>query len=436
MALAGAAGAYSNNFDSDTAGWFNNGGTITQVSSPYANPAYADGIAASGSGLARLDRGGCLLDGTPPGGIGPSLNCSGPYTQWGGYGSHWNGTYTTQVDIYLDAAYANNPANEDSPNGNLAIITTPDDATIPGTRFDYVSAINNSSGNHLRDFGFVVGTGQAGNTCTGWTVNAQTNTTRDSAFPDDTSKDPECITESDWYTFKHTFFENTITHNLNVTMEIFPAGGTPDPDWTWTVESGDSDTGEYVPDHISTVGCNRYGWFTDQEIFGLPIDNASMTGGCAGPVIAGGKILQTGTTCQAYDAGTALPLPNNTVQYTLTKGGNPKSINSVSPGVFFYYGTITGTSGQTFTIDQTDTSDDLPFIPVQHGQVILYDEDCNVLKWTPTTDTNGVVTGELPSTGTFIISVKYSASALKGEDDPEGSVTYTIDDASVTLAKK
>ena len=33
-------------------------------------------------------------------------------------------------------------------------------------------------------------------------------------------------------------------------------------------------------DPISIVGCNRYGWFSDGEIFGLPIDNASMEGGC------------------------------------------------------------------------------------------------------------------------------------------------------------
>jgi hypothetical protein len=433
LGLAVSAGAYSNNFDTDTAGWFDNGGTITKQPSGYDNDVYAEGIPSASDGFhARLDRGGCVLDGTPPGGIGPSLNCSGPFTRWGGYGSTWNGTYTTQVDIYLDAAYANNPLNEDSPNGNLGIIGNEGDKTLPGTRFDYVSAINNSSGNHLRDFGFVVGTGQAGNTCTGWTVNAQTNTTRDSAFPDDLTKDPECIDTSGWYTFKHTFFENTVTHNLNVTMEIIPVVGPANADWTWTVESGDADTGEYVADHISTVGCNRYGWFTDQEIFGLPIDNAKMEGGCAAATIMGGQILPTGTTCQQYgDANPNQPPALGTVQYTLNKG----KINSVAPGVFFYYATISGVEDQTFTITQSDNGS-TPFIPVQHGQVILYDTNCNVLKWTPDSDANGVVTGTLPSTGTFIISVKYSAAALKGESDPGTTVIYTIDDTTVALQKK
>jgi hypothetical protein len=58
-----------------------------------------------------------------------------------------------------------------------------------------------------------------------------------------------------------------------------------------------------------------------------------------------------------------------------------------------------------------------------------------VLKWTPVSDANGVVTGTLPSTGSFIISVKYTASALKGESDP-GTVTYTIDGTTVTLSNK
>ena len=282
VGLAGPAGAYSNNFDSDTAGWFDNGlNTITQVASGFDNPAYADDIdSASDGGHARLNRATCVEDGDPPGaGIGPSVNCSGPYTYWGdGNNYMWNGPYTTQVDIYLDAAYANDPANEDSDVGNLDLIDDPTNPDEKGTRFDYVSAINSSTpdGNgdaqHLRDFGFIVGTGQSGNTCTGWVVNAQTNSTRDSAFPDDSTKNPACIPETGWFTFKHSFYENMTTHNLEVLMEIIPVGfdAPIPPTRSWTI----------VADPIADVGCNRYGWFSDQEISGLPIDNASMTGGC------------------------------------------------------------------------------------------------------------------------------------------------------------
>ena len=366
-----------------------------------------------------MDRGACI---TEAGGGGATIRCSGPFTRWGGYGDTWNGPYQTQVDIYLDAAYANNPANEDSYGGNACLLTSPTSDTCNGTRFDYTSAINDNNGDHLRDFGFVVGTGQAGNACTGWVVNAQMNVNRNNAFPDDASKDPACITDTGWFTFKHNFFENG-DGNLAVFMQII------DVDTTavvaaWNLVSADGSG----PDPIETVGCNRYGWFSNQEIFGLPIDNASMTGGCAAPTITDGQILPTGTTCQGYDAGTN---PLGTVQYTLNKG----KINSVAPGVFFYYGTITGTEDQTFTITQTDDSAIAPFIPVQHGQVLLYDGNCNLLKWNPDSDTGGVVTGTLPATGTFIISVKYSAAGLKGLTDP-GTVSYTIDGTSVELAPK
>jgi hypothetical protein len=416
-----SAATYSNGFETDTAGWFNNDGTITQRPDFYANPAYANGIdSAAGAFHARLDRGACGLD-SPQGGGGPSVNCSGPFTRWGGYGSTWHGAYQTQVDIYLDAAYANNPANEDSYAGNACLLTTPTDAACNGTRFDYTSAINNNLGNHLRDFGFVVGTGQPGNLCTGWTVNAQQNVNRNNAFPDDASKSPACITGTGWFTFKHSFFENG-AGNLEVLMQIIDVD-TSAVVASWSIVSGSPG----APDPISTVGCNRYGWFSNQEIFGLPIDNSSMTGGCAGPVITDGQILPTGTTCQGYDAGTT---PLGTVLYTVSKG----KINSVAPGVFFYYGTITGTAGDTFTITQTDNGSS-PFIPVQHGQVLLYDANCKLLKWSPDTDASGVVTGTLPGTGTFILSVKYSAAALKGVSDP-GTVTYTIDGTTVTLQKK
>jgi hypothetical protein len=276
LGLAAGAGAYSNNFDTDVAGWFNNSGTITQQPSGYANPAYADSIASASDGFhARLDRGPCGVDGPPPGGIGPSVNCSGPYTQWGGYGKTWNGPYQTQVDIYLDAAYANDPANEDSDVGNLDLITDPTNPAEKGTRFDYTSAINDNTGAHLRDFGFVVGTGQPASTCTGWVVNAQMNVNRSNAFPDDPSKSPECITGTGWFTFKHNFFENG-DGNLEVLMQIIDVE-TSAVAADWSIVSADGSG----PDPISTVGCNRYGWFSNQEIFGLPMDNASMTGGCA-----------------------------------------------------------------------------------------------------------------------------------------------------------
>ena len=256
-------------------------------------------------------------------------------------------------------------------------------------------------------------------------IAAGTNVNRTGANP---NVDPAsaCISQSGWYTFKHSF--SSKNGYLDVLMQIFPQGSTT-PVASWDITKGSPNYANGDAD--GTYGCNRYGWFSDQEIYGLPIDNASITGGCVAPAITGGQITETGTTCQAYTGHTATTLSQ--VLYTLKNG----KINSVSPGVFFYYGTISGTAGQSFTITQTANPNTAPLIPVQHGQVILYDTSCKKLKWTDTSDAGGVVTGTLPSTGTFIISVKYNPSALTGTSNYPGPVTYTIDGgATVTLAPK
>jgi hypothetical protein len=330
------------------------------------------------------------------------------------------------VDIYLDTQYAIDHPDDyggSTYSGNLADLTPPGDSTNPanvGTRFDFTSAINKAGdagpNGHLRDFGFNVSTGTLDDGCQGFMINGTTNVTRTGANPN-VAATRQCIDQPGWYTFKHTF--SSKNGYLDVLMQVIPHG-TNTAHASWEITGQDAD---------GTYGCNRYGWFADQEIYGLPIDNAKIEGGCVAPVISGGQILPTGTTCQAYHAGaTSL----DKVQYTLTKSG---TINSVSPGVFFYYGTITGTAGQTFTITQSNNAG-APFIPVQHGQVILYDTNCNVLKWKADSDANGVVTGTLPSTGTFIISVKYSPADLKGRTLPQPTVTYTIDGASIVLQKK
>jgi len=353
------------------------------------------------------------------------VRCSGPFTDWGGYGATWNGTYTTQVDIYLDAAYAQ--ANADTYGGNYVDLTAPNPSTDPadkGTRFDYTSAINNNTGAHLRDFGFNVSTGLTGDTCPGFTVTGQTVVNRINANPNIPGHTPQCIPDAGWYTFKHTFYENA-AHNLEVLMEIIPVGSQT-AKATWTIETADP---------ISTVGCNRYGWFSNQEIFGLPIDNASMTGGCAAPTVSDGQISPTGTTCDQYSKGTALVLEQ--VQYT-TKGD---SLNALSPGVFFYYGKVSGTEGETVEITQANTGSPAPPIPIQNGQVVLYDAStCTKLKWEVTYDNVGEATGTLPSTGDFIIGVKYSPSDLKGKPTLHPpTVMYsfgTTDPATIDLALK
>jgi len=282
-AASGAGPTYSNDFETDTAGWFTDfGGTITQQGDGYVNPpspgGYASDISsAGGTHHARLDRTTCVTDSS--GSIGPAVNCSGPFTRWGGYGSTWYGGWTTQVDIYLDAAHAQ--ANADSTSGNLAALTSnPTNPDVKGTRFDYTSAVNNAAGGFMRDFGFNVATGPDlhGNlTCTGWIATAGNNVNRSGADAYNPAFNPQCIPDSGWYTFKHTFYADG--NNLKALMEIVDVD-TSAVVADWIVTSGDLIVGS---DASHSVGCNRYGWFTNQEIWGLPIDNASIDGGCTAP---------------------------------------------------------------------------------------------------------------------------------------------------------
>ena len=187
----------------------------------------------------------------------------------------WQGGYTTQVDVFFDVPYA--LANPDTTSGNLACLTTtPTDPACTGTWFSFSSAINDSAGNFRHDFAFVAATVPSETIpgafpCAGWTVVASFNTMRTGVNVHDPANNPFCVTTSGWYTYKHTFFDNAGV--LNVTLELIPVGSTT-PIMTRTLVSRDL---------IADLGCNRYGWFVDEEIQDLAIDNSIMAG-CGTPL--------------------------------------------------------------------------------------------------------------------------------------------------------
>ncbi len=104
-------------------------------------------------------------------------------------------------------------------------------------------------------------------------VNASTNASRSSSYPSNPCPSPSgapnvCrapveITTSGWYTLRHTF--RVDGGMLAVNMEILDTSGATVADWT--IFPGDA---------ISDVGGNRYGWFANQEIPNLAIDNATL----------------------------------------------------------------------------------------------------------------------------------------------------------------
>jgi hypothetical protein len=260
-------GPYFNGFEANTAGWFNfSGATITRQPSGYTNTGgYADGIpSASGSYHARLG-----LDPNPDsctfgGGVAPIYY--GPYTNWGGYSSIFpTGGYTTRLDIYLDTAWGSTHADK---------------------RFDWSSAISNATGGFRRDFVFNVGTDPLG-----FVVSGGNNSTRCGANPADPGHGPVQVSVPGWYTFEHTF-TGIPGGPLVVTMRLINKATTATVG-TW-VRSDPSDIIGV------TVGGNRYGWFAQNEIDDLAIDNSERTGlvstpGCEIKISDGGYITALNT---------------------------------------------------------------------------------------------------------------------------------------------
>ena len=94
------------------------------------------------------------------------------------------------------------------------------------------------------------------------------------------------------------------------------------------------------------------------------------------------------------------------------KGGK---INSISPGVFFYYVTLKG-SDLPITVEETNT---LGWLPMLRQQSTLYDANCNKLASTWSTGANPYsvtldYAGADPD-ATYYIGIMYSHANLKGQ---------------------
>lgn len=242
--------------DTPAHSWYDNPpGTIHRTPSGYNSPTdYADGISsAHGNWHARLQDGGCDS-------LRLATDCYGPFTYWGKTGGinplFPSGGYTTWVDVYLDVAWA---------------------AGKVDYRFDWSSAINNSTGTHQRDFVFNVGTpltSMEATTAPGFYVNASTNATRSGAFPENpcpapstppnSCRSPVKITQSGWYTFQHRFRpQNYLGTDYLAVDFIVSRHNIVVASWTISV----------VPvDMMTVIGGDRYGWFVINEINDLAID--------------------------------------------------------------------------------------------------------------------------------------------------------------------
>jgi len=153
--------------------------------------------------------------------------------------------FTTSLDIYLDPA----------------AITAND------TRFDWDSAIGDSSGNHRRDFVFNGG-GYTDTDSTGsgprFVISASNNAGRSGAFPKNPDRSPFTITDAGWYRFQHRFYDDNGV--LAVEMSILDSNGNVLTSWTL---SNPADT-------TATTGGGIYGWVATNEFPFLAIDNSRL----------------------------------------------------------------------------------------------------------------------------------------------------------------
>lgn len=234
LAVGGIAQAdYSNGFETDIAGWDAFGGTY--------NPTR---VATGSNGIASAS-----------GSFHAENSSTGSAGNWGGYNYGAGGgvptvfqEYVTSVDIYLDVAggWGNN------------------------TRFDFSSAINNSAGNHKRDFifngGFYDDATGPGASTDRFVFSASNTSQPGDAYPKNPDRDPIAIDTTGWYTFEHHFYDNAGV--LAVDMSIYDSASALVNAWTLS---------NVVEDLIAGVGGNRYGWFAYNEFSVLAFDNSSLT---------------------------------------------------------------------------------------------------------------------------------------------------------------
>ncbi|WP_286269177.1 PEP-CTERM sorting domain-containing protein [Thalassotalea hakodatensis] len=171
--------------------------------------------------------------------VGVTNNSGAIYTQFGGYSDTFGNGFTTSLDIYLDI-----------------------DAWDIGQGFDFTSAVNDQAGNHRRDFIF-----HAGKTANnGFVINSSNNTDfiyneykliSDNSF--------FTVGSSGWYTFEHNFYD--LNGFLAVDFNVY------DNNQGLLFSETRSSTAD---DIATTIGGNRYGWFTYTNN-NLTIDNATLT---------------------------------------------------------------------------------------------------------------------------------------------------------------
>jgi uncharacterized repeat protein (TIGR01451 family) len=174
-------------------------------------------------------------------------------------------------------------------------------------------------------------------------------------------------------------------------------GGTVVCTGTHTITQADLNAGSFA-DTGSASSTEATAPDANDTVFGAPSQTAQIT--------------PTATTCQQFAAGTSADLNS------LTYGVKSNAINSVSPGVFFYYSKVTApASSFTITVPESNLKS-WKIIGIQQGQALLYDANCNKFDGTGTQAANGTVTYNVTGATTgaiYVVGIKYDPGTLVGQ---------------------
>ena len=177
-------------------------------------------------------------------------------------------------------------------------------------------------------------------------------------------------------------------------------------------DNGDYDSADFTP---GTAG--SYYWIAS---FSGDANNDPATTACGDPGETSvvkttertGQITPTGTTCNQFNNDQASTLSE--LLYTVKSS----KINSVAPGVFFYWIKVDATAGSnTFTINQAITTGnfDSHFFSQASGSFV-FNSNCTKVATQSISTSGGVTTVNFtaPSDGTYIIGIKYDSGSVKG----------------------
>jgi hypothetical protein len=204
-------------------------------------------------------------------------------------------------------------------------------------------------------------------------------------------------------------FFTTVDCTGTSSAELVPLGAPSSP-------TGPLAAGSYSFEAVYSGDTNYTGSTSACEHFNVQLPTSQITRG--------------GSTCQEFVAGTSTPLPAG--HYSI-KG---TTINGVNPGVFSYYTAVVA-PGTTFTTSILQTNDSgvvpsYPNVPIDNHQVVVYNSACQIVTSGVTPSFPSVGDADVKITGattgaTYIVSVKYSLTSLKGQRvPPKNPLTYTF----------